>query len=240
MSSAEAPEDESMGSGLGGGTTDPAVLADIDPSAIQVRKTRTVVKLDYEKLVSKKGLPYVLKNAPKHARISKRRDTYGNLCHILQFYQLWAHELYPKAKFKDFVSLCDRLGKTDRLLRAYRMQLIREELGLAVEGDNFPPESTREQADTSGAQPTHIAGEDTNANVELSDDDVLYTTSRAAAASSNAVPVPRTEAPAIPADADEAELLAQLAEMQQVAEDDIHESEDDEQLALMREMDEFM
>ncbi|AMD20877.1 HDR135Wp [Eremothecium sinecaudum] len=104
----------------------------VDPTAIQLKKTRTVVKLDYEKLVSRKGLPYLLKNGPKHVRISKRRDAYENLCHILHFYQLWAHELYPKAKFRDFVALCDRMGKSGRMLRDYRMKMLREELGLDI------------------------------------------------------------------------------------------------------------
>ncbi|AEY95160.1 FABR100Wp [Eremothecium gossypii FDAG1] len=240
MSSVGPLEDEAAGTGLGGSPADPATLTEIDPSAIQVRKTRTVVKLDCERLVSKKGLPYLLKNAPKHARISKRRDTYGNLCHVLQFYQLWAHELYPKAKFKDFVALCDRLGKTDRQLRAYRMQLIREELGLAAEGLDPPPQPLREHTGAGGSQPAGSVAQDTNTNADLSDDDLLYTTSRAAAASSTANPVPRSETPAALAGVDEAELLAQLAEMQRAAEEDVHESEDDEQLALMREMDEFM
>ncbi|SCU91272.1 LAMI_0E05314g1_1 [Lachancea mirantina] len=99
-----------------------------DPTVVTTTRRRPQVKLTSEKLLSARGLPHVAKHAPKHARISSRKSAYENLCHFLQFYQLWAHDLYPKAKFRDFVSLCDTLGRTDRPLREYRLQLLQAEM----------------------------------------------------------------------------------------------------------------
>lgn len=109
---------------------------DQDPTAVAARKRRPMVKLTGEKLVSPKGLPYVVKNAPKRIHISKRRSSYENLCNVLQFYQLWAHEVFPKAKFKDFVGLCEGLGKTDKLLREYRIGLLQDEMRIRTVGDD--------------------------------------------------------------------------------------------------------
>ncbi|SCU83034.1 LAME_0C03752g1_1 [Lachancea meyersii CBS 8951] len=106
-----------------------------DPTAITARTRRPQVKLTAEKLCSAKGLPKVMKEAPKRIRISKRRSSYENLTQFLQFYQLWANDLFPKAKFHDFVAICRTLGKTDRELREYRIELLRQELGIWSVGE---------------------------------------------------------------------------------------------------------
>lgn len=105
---------------------DPTVA---DPTVTApLKRRRPQVKLTAERLMGEKGLPYVMKHAPKRVRISKRRNAHDNLSHMIQFYQLWAHELYPKARFGDFLKLCQSLGKSDRVLREYRKDLYREEL----------------------------------------------------------------------------------------------------------------
>ncbi|SCU96506.1 LANO_0E13674g1_1 [Lachancea nothofagi CBS 11611] len=107
-----------------------------DPTAIVTTTRRPQVKLTAEKLLLPKGLPKIMKEAPKRIRISKRRSSYDNLAHFLQYYQLWAHELFPKAKFHDFVALSRALGKSDRELREYRIELLRQELGISSIGEN--------------------------------------------------------------------------------------------------------
>ena len=101
----------------------------IDPTTISAKPRRTQVRLTAEKLLSDKGLPFVIKYAPKRIRIStSKRSAYQNLSNITQFYQLWAHNLFPKANFSDFIKLCHSLGKNDKTLREYRMQLFRSEM----------------------------------------------------------------------------------------------------------------
>lgn len=102
----------------------------LDPTVIAVKTRRPQVKLTTERLLSNGGLPYVMKKAPKSIRISSRKNAQQNLSQIVQFYQLWAHELFPKAKFRDFIKLCETLGKTDKTLREYRSNLYRAEMGI--------------------------------------------------------------------------------------------------------------
>ncbi|CCK73460.1 Csm3p NDAI_0G04770 [Naumovozyma dairenensis CBS 421] len=111
-----------------------------DPTAILTTSRRTQVKLTTERLLTEKGLPYLLKNGPKNIKISKKKKTdvhgkptkatttYDNLTNITRFYQIWAHQLYPKAKFKDFLKLAYTLGKTDKNLRNYRIELFQAEM----------------------------------------------------------------------------------------------------------------
>lgn len=119
--------------------TDPTaanILGDItDPTSVLTKTRKPMVKLTAEKLLSDKGLPYLMKNGPKRLYISKRKNAHDNFSQILQFYQLWAHELYPKAKFKDFIKLCQTLGKNDRVLREYRMDLYRKEMDIRTGTD---------------------------------------------------------------------------------------------------------
>lgn len=125
-----AQKDPTIPNGLDGSVVDPTIA---DPTAIVTKKRRPQVKLTAEKLLSDKGLPYVLKNAHKRIRISSKKNSYDNLSNIIQFYQLWAHELFPKAKFKDFMKICQTVGKTDPVLREYRVSLFRDEMGMSFD-----------------------------------------------------------------------------------------------------------
>ncbi|CDO96550.1 unnamed protein product [Kluyveromyces dobzhanskii CBS 2104] len=107
-----------------------------DPTVLSATTRKPRIKLTAEKLLSKKGLPYLVKHAPRSCRVNKKKSAYDNLTNILQFYQLWAHDLYPRAKFKDFISLCESLGKNDKELREYRINLVRKDMGVLL-GDDF-------------------------------------------------------------------------------------------------------
>lgn len=63
-------KDPTVPNGLDGSVVDPTIA---DPTAITARKRRPQVKLTAEKLLSDKGLPYVLKNAHKRIRISSKK-----------------------------------------------------------------------------------------------------------------------------------------------------------------------
>lgn len=186
--------------------TDPTL---VDPTAVAgtVRRRRPQVRLTAELLVGERGLPYVMKNAPKRIRISKRRNAHDNLSHIVQFYQLWAHDLYPKAKFNDFVKLCQSLGKSDKLLREYRKNLYREE----IVGQE-QPERSNDKTDA------------VSTNVEGLEDDLYTTPSRQPAGSQEEADFERmepsvegTEEPPRPT---EQELDTQELDMQDMFEED--------------------
>ncbi|EDO15734.1 hypothetical protein Kpol_1073p22 [Vanderwaltozyma polyspora DSM 70294] len=127
----------------------------LDPTAVITKKRKPTVKLSSDQLLSDRGLPYVLANGPKRIRISKKNSNHQNLNNIILFYQLWAHDVFPRAKFKDFIKLCNTLGKSDRILREYRLDLFRKEMGIHTDQINIDQATS---IDT--LQPTDNATED--------------------------------------------------------------------------------
>lgn len=109
----------------------------LDPTAVVTKTRRVQVKLTGERLMdSERGLPYLMKIGKKRLHISSKKTNFENLSSIIQLYQLWAHQLYPKAKFNDFVKLCQQLGRSDKSLREFRKDVIRKELGISSISEN--------------------------------------------------------------------------------------------------------
>lgn len=127
----------------------------LDPTAVITRTRRAQVKLTGERLMDpERGLPYLMKIGKKRLHISSRKTNFENLSSIIQMYQLWAHQLYPKAKFNDFIKLCQQLGRSDKMLREFRKNVIRKELGLSSIGkdenltSNFTNSTTHNNEDS--------------------------------------------------------------------------------------------
>lgn len=103
---------------------------------VKVVNRKKVAKLDQDRILGPKGLPYIVKNHQKLNRVLKKKHTskskidneLQNLASVLQFYQLWCHTLFPKAKFKDCVSMIRGLTNRSPGLRIYRKELIEQEI----------------------------------------------------------------------------------------------------------------
>lgn len=122
---------------------------------IKLSARSKVAKIDNERIFNKqKGLNYIIQNHPKLIRVCQKNDRnlrkrissnksamnskslkllkheneYNNLSSILQFYQLWCHGLFPKAKFKDCLYLLRSFGAKSSQLKLYRRELIDQEL----------------------------------------------------------------------------------------------------------------
>lgn len=98
---------------------------------VVVKKRRVTVKLDEDKLMSARGIPYL--QAKVHSKLTtrlrkKKGSELKDLDHMIQFYQLWAHALYPRANFEDFVHLARTTGKKPKM-RMFRRNWIAEEKG---------------------------------------------------------------------------------------------------------------
>lgn len=143
---------------------------------IKLKKTYTRAKIEDDRLLNRPiGIPYIINNHQKVSRIMKRNDkllaknlskdpkmsssrrkvlkyenAYKNLESVLEFYQLWCHGLFPKAKFKDCVYLVRAFGARPGPLKIYRHGLIetalnnyKREHGIIVESsaDTVPKNS---------------------------------------------------------------------------------------------------
>ncbi|KAG0040609.1 chromosome segregation in meiosis- protein [Podila clonocystis] len=98
----------------------------VDIGAVQVAKKRVkIVTLDSEKLMSEQGLPLLLKQGKRlkirhkyTSQAEKNANVKENLSDLMRVYQTWAHNLFPKANFRDFIVRAESKCRTDRQLRA--------------------------------------------------------------------------------------------------------------------------
>lgn len=113
---------------------------------IKLTTRAKIAKVDNDRIFNdQKGLPNLNKNYQKVVRTIRKKDKefqrvskpsksakyqheYDNLESVLQFYQIWCHNLFPKARFKDCIQLLRRLGRTSPQLKLYRRELVELEL----------------------------------------------------------------------------------------------------------------
>ncbi|KAF9178142.1 chromosome segregation in meiosis- protein [Haplosporangium sp. Z 767] len=100
---------------------------DGDLASVNVAKKRVkLVSLDAERLLSDQGLPKLMALGQRFKPRTKYRDAAEkqaivkqNLADLMRIYQTWAHNLFPKATFHDFIVLAESRCRTDKQLRAY-------------------------------------------------------------------------------------------------------------------------
>ncbi|TIA36860.1 Swi3-domain-containing protein [Aureobasidium pullulans] len=112
------------------------VPVDIDEEVKVTKKRKPVAKLDEDRLLSQQGIPKLRKIAKDRIQIKGRGHEFSDMARLLNTYQLWLDDLFPKAKFMDGVSMIEKLGHKKR------MQMMRREW--IEEGKPKPP---REEED---------------------------------------------------------------------------------------------
>ncbi|OAQ32050.1 hypothetical protein K457DRAFT_30457 [Linnemannia elongata AG-77] len=122
------------GSGGGGGWNRPigstsgntGAPVEGDLATVNVAKKRAkMVRLDSEKLLGIQGFPMLmaqgkrLKIRNKH-RTSAEKDANSkkNLADLMMLYQTWAHNLFPKSTFRDFILQAEAKCKSDKQIKA--------------------------------------------------------------------------------------------------------------------------
>lgn len=114
--------------GLGDDDNQDADVLGVDDEVV-VKQRRVLIKLDEDKLMATRGIPYLQTKVGSKLmpRLKKQKGSgLRDLSKILQFYQLWAHGLYPRANFQDFIQMARATGKKPRI-RMYRQQWISDE-----------------------------------------------------------------------------------------------------------------
>ncbi|KAF9281472.1 chromosome segregation in meiosis- protein [Mortierella alpina] len=105
------------------GSTANGAAVDEDLAAVNTAKKRVkLIKLDAEKLMGEKGLPLLINNGKRLKIRQKYKDTAEkhanakqNLEDLMRLYQTWAHNLFPKATFRDFIVLAENKCKTKQM-----------------------------------------------------------------------------------------------------------------------------
>ncbi|KAG5302005.1 chromosome segregation in meiosis protein 3 [Histoplasma ohiense] len=83
-------------------------------------KRRPVPKLDEARLLSPAGIPKLRRDAKK-LKFRGKGHEYSDAMRLLNFYQLWLDDLYPRAKFADGLAIIEKLGHSKRV------QIMRKE-----------------------------------------------------------------------------------------------------------------
>ncbi|KAF2000090.1 Swi3-domain-containing protein [Amniculicola lignicola CBS 123094] len=80
-----------------------------------VRQRRPNPKLDENRLLSDAGIPKLRRIAKDRMKFKGKGHEYGDIARMLNMYQLWLDDLYPKAKFADGLAMIEKLGHTKRI-----------------------------------------------------------------------------------------------------------------------------
>ncbi|MCJ1405190.1 chromosome segregation in meiosis- protein [Xylographa trunciseda] len=121
----------------------------IDEEIQVAKQRRPVAKLDENRLLSQAGIPKLRRITKERLKFKGKGHEYSDVARLLNLYQLWLDDLYPRAKFADGLAMIEKLGHTKRL------QTMRREWIKAGK-----PLERREEDDTPGSEtpPRQSAG----------------------------------------------------------------------------------
>ncbi|KAJ1976466.1 chromosome segregation in meiosis- protein [Dimargaris xerosporica] len=79
-----------------------------------VRKRKKAAKLDAEKMLAPEGLKYLRSHGPRLKFYGPGHEA-QDLAKLMQFYRLWAHHLFPKLQFAEFIREAEKVCSQKRL-----------------------------------------------------------------------------------------------------------------------------
>ncbi|XP_068175139.1 TIMELESS-interacting protein [Antennarius striatus] len=122
----------------GDGDNDVSKLAEV-PAAKRKGVKRPQPKLDAHRLISDRGLP-ALRTLFDNVRFKGKGHEADDLRLLMQKMENWAHRLYPKLQFEDFIDKVEKLGKKKEVqtcLKRIRMDMpLTHEDYVGKDGDN--------------------------------------------------------------------------------------------------------
>jgi replication fork protection complex subunit Csm3/Swi3 len=117
-------------------------------SEIKVRKARApIAKLDEERLLSQNGIPKLRRIAKQRLKFKGKGHEFSDISRLLNTYQLWLDELFPKANLADGVAIIEKLGHKKRL-QTMRRAWIDEDRPKVIDleaEDEVAPEQAHEE-----------------------------------------------------------------------------------------------
>ncbi|EDU51446.1 replication fork protection component Swi3 [Pyrenophora tritici-repentis] len=93
----------------------------VDEEIVITKKRQPAPKLDDQRLLSDPGIPRLRKISKERLRFKGKGHEYGDIARMLNMYQLWLDDLYPRAKFADALAIIEKVGHTKR------MQMMRKD-----------------------------------------------------------------------------------------------------------------
>ncbi|KAJ5824397.1 hypothetical protein N7447_006737 [Penicillium robsamsonii] len=108
------------------GAGDSALGLGLDEEVKVAKKRQAVAKLDESRLLSQPGIPKLRHTARQKLKFKGKGHEFKDAARLLNFYQLWLDDLFPRAKFADGLTMIEKLGHSKRI-QAKRREWIDEE-----------------------------------------------------------------------------------------------------------------
>ncbi|KAL8761929.1 MAG: hypothetical protein Q9184_001998 [Pyrenodesmia sp. 2 TL-2023] len=97
----------------------------LDEEIKVTKKRQPVPKLDDNRLLSQAGIPKLRRLAKERLQFKGKGYEYSDLAALLNLYQFWLDDLYPRAKFADGLAMIEKLGHSKRI-QVMRREWINE------------------------------------------------------------------------------------------------------------------
>ncbi|KAL8917921.1 MAG: hypothetical protein Q9208_007664 [Pyrenodesmia sp. 3 TL-2023] len=114
----------------------------LDEEIRVTKKRQPVPKLDDNRLLSQAGIPKLQRLAKERLKFKGKGHEYSDLASLLNIYQFWLDELYPRAKFADGLAMIEKLGHSKRI-QVMRREWIIEGKPRERYGDIDPQDDRR-------------------------------------------------------------------------------------------------
>lgn len=141
---------------------------DIDEEITVKKKRKPNPKLDEARLLSDAGIPRLRKITKTQLKFRGKGHEFSDISRLLNTYQLWLDDLFPRAKFKDGLIDIEKIGHTKRMQVTRRAWLD----GTKARHRDASPER-EDDVVMSGALPETESGAERENGAE-SDDDVIF------------------------------------------------------------------
>ncbi|OJJ95823.1 hypothetical protein ASPACDRAFT_81580 [Aspergillus aculeatus ATCC 16872] len=143
---------------VGSNNEEPTPILGVDDKVQVSKHRRFVAKLDESRLLSQSGIPKLRRTSRQRLRLKGKGHEFSDVARLLNLYQLWLDDLYPRAKFADGLAMIEKLGHSKRL-QAMRREWIDEEKPKVLTADinkqvlddlsaDMDPATTVETSDT--------------------------------------------------------------------------------------------
>ncbi|KAL2807612.1 replication fork protection component Swi3-domain-containing protein [Aspergillus granulosus] len=112
------------------------VVLGLDEEVKVVKKRQPIPKLDETRLLTQAGIPKLRRAAKKNLKFKGKGHEFSDLARLLNFYQLWLDDLFPRAKFADGLAMIERLGHAKRIQTMRRAWIDEEKPKTLGNNDN--------------------------------------------------------------------------------------------------------
>ncbi|KAI9044191.1 Chromosome segregation in meiosis protein 3 [Aspergillus affinis] len=110
----------------------------LDEEVKVTKKRQPVAKLDDNRLLSQAGIPKLRRTAKQRLKFKGKGHEFSDTARLLNFYQFWLDDLFPRAKFVDGLAIIEKLGHSKRLQNMRREWIEEEKPRMQADAGHMP------------------------------------------------------------------------------------------------------